>query len=468
MEGLHQAGAKVRSYIPNRFEEGYGINQKALGELIAQGVQLVVSVDCGVGSAKEIKWAKAQGLDVIVTDHHTPPEILPEAIPVLNPKVPGDQYPFKDLAGVGVAFKVIQALQQRLGKPAAGQEKWLLDLVALGTSCDMVALVGENRVLAKYGLLVMHKTRRAGLKALADVSGTNIAEVASYHLGFIFGPRLNAAGRIEHAQKSLQLMQAEQSEQAALLAQELNVLNTQRRADQERIFKAADEQALQYVDDPVLVLAADDWSHGVVGIVASKLVEKWHKPAIVMHILGASTKGSARSIGAFNLAEALAAQADLLQRFGGHHFAAGLTLKTSRLDEFRQAICAYYLELGIDPEAGEESLEPDVELDNFASLDWDLWTALQQLEPYGNGNPEPIFRLKNAKVVSVQRVGVDKKHLRLKLADQQGTIMPAIGFGQAERHPNLKEGQAVEVHFQLSKNDFQGRSDLQLMVAELH
>lgn len=466
-EGLKAAGAKVICYIPDRFEEGYGINQLALQTLMDKGAKLVVSVDCGVGSVAEVKWAAAQGLDIVVTDHHSPPEILPEAVAVINPKLPANEYPFKDLAGVGVAFKFIQALQQKSGKPELGQEKWLLDLVALGTACDMVSLLDENRILTKYGLTVMHKTRRAGLKALAEVSGISIADVASYHMGFVFGPRLNAAGRIEHAKKSLQLIQAADYTQALGLAADLNVLNTQRRADQDRIFRAASEQAEKYLDDPLLVLAGEDWSHGVVGIVASKLVERWHKPALVLQIMGATAKGSARSIGAFNLAGALTANAAHLQRYGGHHFAAGLTLKTANIDKFRRAICEYYLSLGLDAEAGEDSREPDLEVDDFARLDWELWEAMGRLEPYGNGNPEPIFRIKSAKLVLVQRVGVDKKHLRLKLTDQTGITLGAIAFGLAEKHPNLKEGQLVEADFQLAKNEFQGRRELQLVIADL-
>lgn len=467
VEGLQAAGAKVISYIPDRFEEGYGLNQKALEYLLEQGVNLVVTVDCGVASAKEIKWAKQQGLDVIVTDHHSPPEILPEAIPVINPKVPGDQYPFKDLAGVGVAFKVIQALQQKTGQPEAGQEKWLLDLVALGTTCDMVALVDENRMLTKYGLLVMQKTRRPGLRALANVAGIDIKQISTYHLGFMFGPRLNAAGRLEHAKHSLELMQATNQAVALELAEKLNQLNLQRRADQARIFTEANRQAEQHHQDPVLVLADAGWSHGIVGIVASNLVERWHKPALVLQILGATAKGSARSVGAFNLAAGLQATAAHLLRYGGHHFAAGLTLKTKNIEAFRQAICAHFESLGIDASEAEASEEPDIELPDFSVLDWPLWQQLQLLEPFGNGNPEPIFQIEGLKVVAVSRVGQDKKHLRLRLADAGGRTLGGIGFRQGEHHPNLKEGQRLTVDFQLSKNEYMGNSELQLVVADL-
>jgi single-stranded-DNA-specific exonuclease len=255
LETFQSLGHEATSYIPDRFEEGYGINLDALKKLKKEGYELVVTVDCGITSVREIAWAMSNGLDIVVTDHHAIPPEIPKAVAVVNPKQPGDAYPFKDLAGVGVAFKLAQALQQASGKPEAGREKWLLDLVALGTVCDVVTLVGENRVLATYGLVVMNKTRRAGIRALADVSKVSLGEIRSYHLGFIFGPRMNAAGRLEHAAKSLELMVTEDLSRAHEIAEELDQLNHQRRSDQATILAEADAQAEQYIDDPILVLA---------------------------------------------------------------------------------------------------------------------------------------------------------------------------------------------------------------------
>jgi single-stranded-DNA-specific exonuclease len=275
IEGLRALGLEARSYIPDRFEEGYGINQAALAQLQTEGAQLVISVDCGITSVAEAEWARSNGLDLIITDHHSPPDVLPEAIAVINPKRPDDTYPFKDLCGAGVAFKLIQALQMRTGRPALGQEKWLLDLVALGTVCDVVDLVGENRVLASYGLRVMRRTRRPGLRALAVVGGVDITQITSHHLGYVLGPRMNAAGRLEHAARALELVMTSDENRALAIAEELEVLNLQRRSDQDVAFAAAMIMAEQYADDPVLVLADPGWSHGIVGIVASKLVEQW-------------------------------------------------------------------------------------------------------------------------------------------------------------------------------------------------
>lgn len=467
IETISNLGHCAESYIPDRFEEGYGINQEALAKLKSEGVDLVISVDCGVTSFKEIEWANANGLDVIITDHHAVPPEIPQALAVINPKRPGDQYPFKELAGVGVAFKLAQALQQTTKMPDMGQEKWLLDLVALGTVCDVVPLVGENRVLAKYGLQVMHKTRRPGLKALAAVAGIDIAQVASYHLGFIIGPRLNAAGRLEHASRSLDLMLTKDEAKALQIAEQLNQLNRQRQTDQATIFAAANTMAEQYDDDPVLLLADPDWSHGIVGIVASKLVERWHKPTIVMQNLGETSKGSARSIGGFNMVEALRSASDILIKFGGHYFAAGMTIKSSDVDELRQRLNAYYRSNMQDTSESDLASKVDLNIENLGVLDWDLYAGLSQLEPFGNGNPQPIFNIGGLKVVRMSKVGKEQNHLRLSLADENGKTMEGIGFGLGATHPNIKEGQLVEACFQLSKNEFNDRTTLQLVIRDL-
>ena len=249
MEGLTALGLEVSSYIPDRFEEGYGINQAALERLQLEGAQLVISVDCGITSTSEARWAKESGLDLIITDHHSVPEEIPEAIAVINPKRPGDLYPFKDLAGVGVAFKLVQALQRAAGTPEAGQEKWLLDLVAMGTICDVVPLVGENRALASYGLKVLRRTRRVGLRALAEVGGVEMGQLSAHEVGFVLGPRMNAAGRLEHAARSLELVMTADAGRAREIASELEELNRQRRADQAAILEMANEMA----EEPALV-----------------------------------------------------------------------------------------------------------------------------------------------------------------------------------------------------------------------
>jgi len=466
IEGLAWHGITATSYIPDRFEEGYGINLDALRALKDDGVDLVLSVDCGITSVDEANWARANGLDLIITDHHAVPAELPQAIAVVNPKRPGDIYPFKDLCGAGVAFKVIQALQQSTGIPKAGQEKWLLDLVALGTVCDIVTLVDENRVLVSYGLRVMRRTRRSGLRALANVGGIDIAGISSQNLGFVLGPRMNAAGRLEHAARSLELVITQDAARAAQIAQELDVLNSERRATQASVFKEADAMAERFATDPVLLLPDPGWSHGIVGIVASKLVEKWHKPVLVAQIMEGTTKGSARSLGSFNMIDALRANSSLLLKFGGHFFAAGYTLQTSDIQAFRDGLNGYYASSGADMSVVSE-LSPDADMVGVTEADWQLLEHFGLLEPFGAANPEPVLAIRGLTAIDVRKIGKEATHLKLSLRDDSGHILAAVGFGLCAKYPDLKPGQKLTALGRLNKNEWQGRASLQLVISEL-
>lgn len=465
LDAFGALGIKAEGYIPDRFEEGYGINQAALAKLQQQGFSLVVSVDCGVTSVAEADWARQHGLDLIITDHHAVPEVLPQALAVINPKRPGDDYPFKDLAGVGVAFKLAQALQTKLPGLAPGREKWLLDLVALGSVCDIVNLVGENRVLVTYGLRVVRQTRRPGLAALADVAGLQVDSLSAQHLSFGLGPRLNATGRLEHAARGLELLTTTDTARATELAAELDGLNRQRRRDQEAIVAGAAEQAEQYDKDPVLVLSHPDWSHGIVGIAASKLVEQFHKPTLILQQMGDVTKGSARSVGDFNMVEALRSVAPLLTKFGGHFYAAGLTLPTDNVPALRQGLNDYFATSG-SSRASRRSATAEVELEAVTAADWQLLEELELLEPYGAGNPQPLVGLKALTLDRVEPLGRDGKHYRLRLTDGTGGVT-AVAFGWAERLPDLAAGQSVDVCLELSRNLWQGQERLQLLVREL-
>lgn len=464
VETIKNLGHEATSYIPDRFEEGYGINHDALEKLKGEGTDLVVTVDCGITSAKEVAWAMQNGLDIVVTDHHSVPEVIPEAIAVINPKQSDCNYPFKDLAGVGVAFKLAQALQQASGKPEKGHEKWLLDVVALGTVCDVVTLVGENRVLASFGLKVMNKTRRVGIRALAEVSGVEMGAISSYTLGFMFGPRMNAAGRLEHAKRSVELMLTTDPIRAKEIAGELDSLNKQRQTDQATIVKEAKEMAAEYADDPVLVLASADWSHGIVGIAASKVAESAGKPTLIMQIMGDKAKGSARSFGGFNLIDALRTADDLFVKYGGHAFAAGYTIPVDKLDELRDRLNEHFLEVSSD--LPEQSLDTDVNLDDFKQIDWDLHTSLVQLEPFGNGNRQPSIAVESVEITDMRWVGSDKRHAKLTLSDGKNRLS-GIGFGLADKHPDLAEGQQVGIVVHVDKNDFNGNSTLQLVVRDV-
>ncbi len=464
VETIKNLGHEARSYIPDRFEEGYGINHDALEKLKDEGVDLVITVDCGITSAKEVAWAMENGLDIIVTDHHSVPAVVPEAIAVINPKQSDCEYPFKDLAGVGVAFKLAQALQQASGKPEKGHEKWLLDVVALGTVCDVVTLVGENRVLASFGLKVMNKTRRVGIRALAEVSGVEMGSISSYTLGFMFGPRMNAAGRLEHAARSLELMLTNDAIRAKAISGELDSLNKQRQSDQATIVKEAREMAAEYADDPVLVLASADWSHGIVGIAASKVAENAGKPTLIMQIMGDKAKGSARSFGGFNLIDALRTADDLFVKYGGHAFAAGYTIPVEKLDELRNRLNEHFLDVAADLPV--QSIDTDVSLDDFKEIDWDLHSSLIQLEPFGNGNRQPSIAVQSVKIIDMRWVGSDKRHAKLTLSDGKNRLS-GIGFGLADKHPDLDSGQQVSIVAHVDKNDFNGNSTLQLVVRDI-
>ncbi len=468
IEGLEAWGIEATSYIPDRFEEGYGINQAALEAIQLAGADLVISVDCGITSLGEALWAKQHGLDLIITDHHSVGPTIPEALAVINPKRAGDKYPFKDLAGVGVAFKLIQALQkasldQSMSGMAIGQEKWLLDLVALGTVCDVVTLVDENRLLVQSGLKVLHKTRRVGLRVLANIGGYDIADTRSYHLGYILGPRLNAAGRLEHAAESLELLLTADPLRADAIASNLDRLNTERRGEQARIVEEATALAEQMPGDGVLVLADADWSHGVVGIAASKLVERFGRPVLVMQILGDMAKGSARSVAGFNMVEALRENQQLLTKFGGHHFAAGYSLPVANIDQLRQGL-SKLANNQIDSLSAPLEGNDQLSLDNLGGLDLAVVADLDILEPYGSANHKPLFAVQNLQITQLRAIGADRSHLKLQVADGAGQQLEAIGFGLAKLYPDLAVGDNCGLVFELSENDFNGRKSLQLVV----
>lgn len=470
MDYLGKVGASVTGYIPDRFEEGYGVNADALKQLKKGGAQLIVTVDCGSKSIEALEWARKNNLDVVVTDHHEVGDRLPPAVAIVNHKRHDDEYPFKDLAGCGVAFKLVQALQLKLAKNtrlADGSEKWLLDLVAMGTVCDVVSLTGENRVLVKYGLQVLRKTPRLGIRALAAVGGVKIGELDTYHLGYVLGPRLNAAGRMEHAQKGLDLLNTVDKDEALKLAKYLDSLNNERRSEQDKIFRAATSQAEEYKDDPVLVLAGKDWSHGVVGIVASKLVEKYKKPTLLLQIMGEEAKGSARSFGDFNIVAGLDSAKDILEKHGGHFFAAGCTLKTKNIDELRKKLNDFYKKQKLANQADKFDLAHDAEINELENLDDNLYAQLLTLSPFGMENSQPLLMVQNVSVASVRLVGDEGKHLKLNLASAQRKSIDGIGFGLGHQHKTLSQDVKVKVWAELQENTYNGNRSLQLVIRKL-
>ena len=455
LEAFRAFGIRVEAFIPNRFVEGYGLAKSAVQQLNDRGAKLIVTVDCGSLSHAEIDFANELGMEVIVTDHHSVAETMPAAVATINPKRPDHSYPFIDLAGVGVAFKLVQALQQRTDGLPEGQEKWLLDLVALGTVCDVVTLVDENRASVFWGLKVMHKTRRPGIRALAVVAGLKVEELNARSLGFVLGPHLNAAGRMETAQLSLDLLTATDPQQALDIAYRLHDMNLARRAEQDRIVKEAIVQADTYAEYPVLVLSGPTWSHGIIGIVAAKMLERYAKPTFVLQEMGDESKGSARSYGDFSAVEGIRAAESWLTRGGGHKLAAGVTLPTKNIADFREAINEFYRSLRLTDQIRHLQPTADASINDMNDVDADLMSELKLLEPYGNGNPSPVFHIPRVTVLERRVMGKERQHVKLRVRDDNGRPLSVVGFSVADKI-TADTGDVVELWIELIENEWRG------------
>ncbi len=460
---LQAVDANVRAYIPNRFDEGYGLNNEALSQLQNDGIQLVISVDCGIRSLDEAEHAKKIGLDLIISDHHTPGDQLPDALAVINPKRPGDPYPDKDLAGVGTAFKVASALMERM-RPADFSVDSLLDLVAIGTVADLVPMVGENRYLVQQGLMRLQAAQRQGLNSLMGIAGIDPARVTATNIGFGIGPRLNAAGRLESAMDAYQLLTTKDVAEAGRLAQQLDNQNRERQALTREMQKLADAIAVTEGALPYLLFAAHaDFNAGVVGLTAARLVEQYYRPAIVAHADEETTRGSCRSIPEFHITNALDQCADLLVHHGGHAAAAGFTV----LNENRDALVSRLQAIAAE-QLGELDLRPTLLADaevKLSDLTFNLLQDLDRLQPTGYGNPDPLFIARDLKVAQSRTVGRDSSHLKLTLTDGSRTLMDAIAFRFGHWKADMPE--RVDVMFQFEKNEYQGRVSLQLNVRDM-
>ncbi|MEK7621247.1 MAG: single-stranded-DNA-specific exonuclease RecJ [Patescibacteria group bacterium] len=465
-DAFSQFGFDVSTFIPSRFDEGYGLSSDAIERLSEQGAQLIVTVDCGSLSIGEIAHAKKMGVDVIVTDHHNLGDKLPDAVAVINPKRTDHKYPFRDFSGVGVAFGLVRALQGEIKGLKDGHEKWLLDLVALGTICDIVPLVGENRTLAFWGLKVMQQTHRSGIRALIAVSKINPSDLNARGLGFGLGPRLNASGRLETAQISLDLLTTRDNGQALQLAQELDSMNQIRRKDQNRIFEEANLQVSKYTDDEVLVLSSKNWNHGIVGIVAAKILEAHQKPTFVLQEISDETKGSARSFSDFSVGEAIKYSQTHIIKGGGHNLAAGVTLKTTKISEFRLSVNEYYKSLKLSDQKAHLLPKSDITLSNFDDIDEDLVEQIAQLEPFGDGNTQPIFLIENLSVEKVRKMGDQNQHVKLTLRDTLGNDMQFLAFS-APKHYFAQPGDTVNVWCALDINEWQGVRSVEGRLLEL-
>ena len=454
----------ARGYIPNRFDEGYGLNNEALSQLKDEGVKLVITVDCGIRSPDEALHARTIGLDLIITDHHHPLEgPLPPAVAVINSKQPGDTYPDKDLAGVGIAYKLAEALLLRLENSDFRLDS-LLDLVALGTVADLAPLVGENRFLVRRGLRQMRETQRQGLFSLAGVADLNLAKVNASDIGFRLGPRLNAAGRLDEALAAYELLTTTDVFKAGQLSQQLDVQNRERQRITREMQAQAEELALADETDAFLLFAAhEDFNAGVVGLAASRLTDNYYRPSVVAHIDTETTRASCRSIPEFHITDALDQCADILVRHGGHAAAAGFTVENDRLDELVSRLKAIAKE-----QLGEQDLRPTLTADAEVPLTEirpDLLNALKYLEPTGYGNPDAIFISRQVKVRHARTVGADGNHLKMSLEDGQGMVHDAIGFRLGHLEPELPE--YIDIMFTYEINEYNGRINYQLNLKDV-
>ena len=466
---LELLGADVVHFIPERLRDGYGLQPSAIDRLKADGVHLVVSVDCGIRGADAARRARDVGIDLIITDHHEPDVELPPAYAVINPKRHDCVYPDKYLAGVGVALKLVQALCRRTGR-----ESWLpgfIKVAAIGTLADVVPLVGENRVIAKLGLdLLSRGPHKIGLRSLLDISGLRGKTIDSYHIAFLLAPRVNAAGRMSSPDLATRLLLAADetmAEEVRQLAMTLDNENIRRQEEEAEILAAAKKVVLTDPDvgaRSVLVVAGEGWHRGVIGIVASKLVDAFHRPAIVISVDGDVAQGSCRSIACFDMLGALERCAGMFIRFGGHRQAAGLSLEASRIREFRRVINAV-----ADETLGPEDLMPRLRIDDdlaFRSITGGVAAGIAALAPFGAGNPRPVFAARRVEIIDGPRK-VKERHLKMALK-QDGRVFRAIAWRAAERHEYLTEHRAaVDVAFSLEANHYNGEAFVELTLADM-
>lgn len=465
LRGLGVDRRLVRPYIPDRVEEGYGLNNGAIEQIKEFGAGLIITVDCGIRSVAEVAFANELGIDVIITDHHGLGGYLPEACAIINPKREDSEYPDRMLAGVGIAYKLAQALYSSLPERAEIDPETLLDLVAVGTVADLAPLHHENRALVIAGLRELNRLQRPGLSALAAASGLKQGAITAESIGFTIGPRINAAGRLEHAYSAARLLAANNDYAARQLAEELNALNKRR----QQLTRELGELAEQMVDAEDFVIIASDerFQSGIVGLVASRLAEKNYRPAIVIEKGEEVSRGSCRSIPEFHITDALDQTADLLVRHGGHAQAAGFTVRNEHLELFSARMREFAARA-----LGDQVLTPKIEIDaeiDLGAVDWALFETLAQLEPTGKENPTPVFLSRNVEVVHHRAVGQDGSHLQLRLVDggdryAQKSI-PAIAFRQGDWAESLP--QFIDVVYTINLNEWNGQRNLQLMVKDL-
>jgi single-stranded-DNA-specific exonuclease len=459
VQGLTKLGGEVIPYIPNRLTEGYGLNITALQSLHRQGVGLVITVDCGITAMTQVIKAQKIGLDIIITDHHTPPTLIPPAIAIINPKCTGSTYSFPDLSGVGVALKLLQALFQGMGREK--HLETLVDLVALGTIADMVPLLGENRYLVKRGLELINSTPRLGIREMINRSGLHIGGITPENISWVIAPQLNAAGRLAHAISSYKLLMTDSVQEAQELTLWLEQKNTERQQLTTKALAKAKAQVLAEGITPLIVIANEEYPVGIVGLIASRLSDEFYRPAIVIKIGDQVSSGSCRSIPEFNIIFALEACSHLLTRFGGHSRAAGFVLPTKNMDHFKQSLSQL-----ATTQLAEVDLRPclDIEAEvTLPELGGDTFQTIQKLAPFGQGNPIPTFLSRSVEVFNCRTMGGNGEHLKLNLR-QGGTVWEGVGFGLGSNQ--VEVSLPLDVVYNLEVDRWVGRESLRLNILD--
>ena len=459
---LRDRGIEVDTYIPNRLDEGYGLNNSAIETIKNKGCELMITVDCGISAIDEVNYANSLGIEVIVTDHHEAGNEIPKALAVIDNKRKDSKYPFRELAGVGVVFKLIQALSIKLNLKEEEYLKYL-DIVCIGTISDIVPLVDENRVITKLGLMLVRQTRNIGLQAVLKSSG--YSKIDSNTISFGVAPRLNACGRMGKADEALKLFLSKNVNEVIQLSKELNDFNRERQEKEKEIYENAIAQIeKEHLDEKnTIILRGKNWHHGVIGIVSSKITEKYFKPSILLSFeedgIG---KGSGRSIPGFDLHEALMQCLDVIEKFGGHAMAVGITVREEHFDEFKEKFENIAISKHI------EEILPIINIDakiNLSDINKEMVESLKELEPFGEGNKMPIFAFKNLKIDSIRALS-EGKHLRLTLKDNN-TIVNAIGFNLGQMAEEYRIGDKVDVVGVLEINSFNGVENLQINIKDI-
>lgn len=459
-EALEKHGLKTYVYIPSR-QEGYGLNKKGIDQFKEQGVTLLFTVDLGIREIANTEYAKSLGMDVIITDHHEPGETIPDALAVINPKRKNSKYPFRELSGGGVVFKLIQALSQELKKISQADLKWMLDLVGITTICDVVPLIDENRIFAKYGLVVLAKTKRIGLIKLYQLASIDPSSINTYTVGFQIGPRINAPGRLNKNQQSFELLKTHDEKIASELALELDEINKQRQLDLDRMLSEA--RAMVYEnkmnEKKVICLSSKNWPSGLIGLIAGKLTEEFSRPCLILEEGESESKGSARSIDHYNIIEVLDETKSLLKNYGGHTKAAGLTILNSNLSLLYDRMLAIAQE-----KLTAADLMPKVVIDAKLSIDnltFGFLNQIKKLEPFGLGNPRPVFCLENVEPENIRLIGQSSQHLKFRIG---GIDVIGFNFGDwAEKIHDKK----INFVFNLDENIWNGVHKIQLKIIDL-